>query len=196
MNPQTKRNASLAVALLIGFVLACNSVGGGDETDKANKLVAEANTAIEAGNKAAIEAGRKNDRIFDEIKSSSFDEDKERLSATAKEAISGFTQSAERFREAARKFEEASKLKINDKFKEYLVLKSQEFNKNAEQVEAAKLMPQAVLDSEDAETLSQKVRENKARYDKLEKEAKELADKAEKVRAENKDKFQGDNSSK
>jgi hypothetical protein len=194
MNPQTKRNSLLALMLVIGLVLACSSTG--DETDKANKLVAEANTAIEAGNKAAVEAGRKNDRIFDEIKPDSFAEDKERLKSTVKEAIDGFTQSADKFREAAKKFEEASNLKVNDKFKEYLVLKSKEFNKNAEQMEAARAMPQAVLDSEDGEALSRKIKENKERYDKLAKEAKDLADQAEKVRAENKDKFQGDNANK
>ena len=195
MNPQTKRNTLLALTLLIGFVLAC-SASVGDETDKANSLVAEANTAIDAGNKAAIEAGRKNDRLFDEIKDDSFAEDKERLKTTAKEAVDGFTQSAEKFREAAKKFEEASKLKVNDKFKEYLQLKSQEFNKNAEQMEAARAMPQAVLDSDDADALRQKIKDNKARYERLEKEAKELSDKAEKVRAENKDKFEGNSANK
>jgi hypothetical protein len=194
MNPHTKRNALLALLALVGLVLACS--GGGDETDKANKLVAEANTAIEAGNKLTVETGRKNDKIFDELKPDSFAEDKERLRATIKEAIDGYSQSADKFREAAKKFEEASKLKINDKFKEYLVLKSQEFNKNAELMEAARAMPQAVQDSEDGEALRTKIKENKERYDKLEKEAKELSDKAEKVRAENKDKFQGDNTSK
>ena len=195
MNPQRNRNTLLAIALLIGFVLACSSTGG-DETDKANSLVAEANTAIETGNKAAIEAGKKNDRIFDEIKDDSFAEDKERLKTTAKEAVDGFTQGADKFREAAKKFEEASRLKINDKFKEYLQLKSQEFNKNAEQMEAARAMPQAVLDSADPDALRQKIRDNKARYDTLEKEARELSDKAEKVRAENKDKFQGNSANK
>lgn len=195
MNPQTKRNTLLALTLLIGFVLACNA-SVGDETDKANSLVAEANTAIDAGNKAAIEAGRKNDKIFDEIKDDSFAEDKERLKATVKEAVDGFTQGAEKFREAAKKFEEASKLKVNDKFKEYLQLKSQEFNKNAEQMEAARAMPQAVLDSDDGDALRQKIKDNKMRYDILEKEAKELSNRAEKVRAENKDKFQGNSANK
>lgn len=194
MNLHTKRNALLALALLIGLILACNAAG--DETDKANSLVAEANTAIDAGNKAAIEAGKKNDRIFDELKDATFAEDRDRLKTTIKEAVDGFTQSAEKFREAAKKFEEASKLKVNDKFKEYLVLKSQEFNKNAEQVEAARAMPQAVLDSEDPDALRQKIRDNKTIIDRLEKEAKDLSDKAEKVRAENKDKFQGNSSTK
>jgi hypothetical protein len=194
MNPHTNRNALLALLAMIGLVLACS--GGGDETDKANKLVAEANTAIEAGNKLTVETGRKNDKIFDELKPDNFAEDKERLRSAIKEAIDGYTQSADKFREAAKKFEEASKLKINDKFKEYLVLKSQEFNKNAELMEAARAMPQAVQDSEDGDALRSKIKENKERYDKLEKEAKELSDKAEKVRSENKDKFQGDNTSK
>jgi hypothetical protein len=180
--------------LLVGFLLACSSTG--NETEKANKLVGEANTAIEAGNKAATEASRKNDQIFDELKGDTFAEDKERLQARIKEAIDGFTQGADKFREAAKKFEEASKLKINDKFSEYLSLKSQEFNKNAEQMEAARAMPQAILDSADAQALSQKIKDNKERYTKLEKEAKDLSDRAEKVRAENKDKFQGDNANK
>ena len=196
MRSRTKSKASLALALLIGFAQACSPSGSGDETGRANKLVAEANTAIDAANKATEEAGQKSGRIFGEIKSDSFAEDKQRLSATAKEAIAGYAQSAEKFREAARKFEEAARLKINDKFKEYLVLKSQEFNKHDERVEAARMMPQAVLDSQDAETLSQKFKENKTRYEKLEKEARELADRAEKVRAENKDIFQADNSNK
>lgn len=189
MNPLVRRNSLIALAMLIGFVLACSG-SLGDETAQANKLVNEANALIQEGNKLSTDASAKNDKVFNELKPATFDEDKERLKGAAQEAVDGFSKSAQKFRDAAKKFEEASKLKINDKFKEYLQLKTQEFNKNAEQMETAGLMPKAVLDSPDAETLSQKIKENKERYDKLEKEAKELSDKAEKVRAENKDKFE------
>jgi hypothetical protein len=199
MYPRTKHRPLLlllALTLLMSFFALSCGFARVDETEKANRLIAEANTAIDAGNATAIVAGKKNDWIFQEIRGATFADDKQRLKATAKETVDGFTRSAAKFREAARKFAEAGTLRVNDKFKEYLVLKSQEFNKNAEKMEVASAIPQAVLDSESIETLRQRFDENRTRYQQLEKEAEELADRAEKVRAENKDKFQPDNANK
>lgn len=197
MYPRTKRLSLLPLLTLLiaSFALSCGSAGI-DETEKANRLIAEANTAIDAGNVSALAASKKSDWIFQEIRDTTFADDKVRLKAAATETVSGFTQSAAKFREAARKFEEASNLRINDKFKEYLVLKSQEFNKNGEKMEIASAIPQAVLDSESIEQLRQRFNDNKTRYQELEKNAKELGDRAEKVRAENKDKFEADNANK
>ncbi len=187
MYSQTKRNMFLAFALMITFVLAC---GSGDEIDKANKLVAEGNTAIQEGNKLALEAGPKNDKIFEEVTADTYEEDKEKLKGTAKEAIDGLTKSAEKYREASKKFDEASKLKVDDKFKEYLTLKSQEFSKRAEQMDAAKGNAQAFLDSADAVSLMAKINANKPRIEALDKESKDLEAKADKIRSENKGKIQ------
>jgi len=198
MHPRTKRHPLqllLALIVLINLLSACGALGA-DETAKANNLIAEANAAIDAGNVTALAASKKNDWIFQEIRDTTFADDKVRLKADVKETVDGFNQSAAKFREAARKFEEASRLRINDKFKEYLILKSQEFNRNAEKMDAAAAVPQAVLDSDTIEILKQRFDDNKTRYEQLEKEAKELADKAEKVRAENKDQFQADNANK
>lgn len=167
MYSQTKRNALLALAVLLTFLLACSALS--DETDKANKLVAEGNTAITEGNKLATDADAKGDK------------------ASAQEAIDTLTKAAAKYREAGTKFDEASKLKINDKFKEYLSLKSQEFNKRAELMEVAKKNSQAMLDSTDPEALMTKVQENKSQVEKLDKEAKDLEAKAEKIRTDNKD---------
>lgn len=198
MYPRTKRRALqllFFLIVLVNLLSACGSLGA-DETEKANRLIAEANTAIDAGNVSALAASKKNDWIFQEIRDTTFTDDKQRLKAAATETIDGFHQGAAKFREAARKFEEASRLRINDKFKEYLALKSQEFNRSAEKMDAASAIPQAVLDSDTIETLKQKFDENKTRYEQLEKEAKELSDRAERVRAENKDQFQADNANK
>jgi hypothetical protein len=186
MQSQTTLKMMLALAAMLLFVLACNA---GDETDKANKLVSEGNAAIEEGNKMAIEAGAKNDKVFDELSAANFEADKERLAPQAKDAVAGMTKSAEKFREASKKFDEASKLKINDKFKEYLTLKSQEFSKRAEQMDIGKGNSQALLDSNDAESLMAKVRENRTKYEALDKESKDLEAKANKIQAENKDKI-------
>ena len=55
----TKKNQSVngfvALLLLLAVVLAC-STGGGNETEKANKLVDEGNTAIEEARKHVAEA--------------------------------------------------------------------------------------------------------------------------------------------
>jgi predicted nucleic acid-binding Zn-ribbon protein len=186
MHPQSKRNSVLALVILALVVVACNM---GNETDTANKLVDEGNKLVEEGNKLAKESGAKNDQVYDEINIATFADDKSKYTARAKEAAEGMGKAADKFREASKKFDEASKLKVDEKFKEYLALKSQEFAKNAEQMEAAKEMPQAILDSEDSQTLQSKVSGTKPRHDKLSKEAKDLADKAEKIRTENKDKF-------
>jgi hypothetical protein len=176
-----------ALAVMVAFVLACNS---GDETEKANKLVADGNAAIQDGNKMATEAGSKNDKIFDELTAANFEADKAKLAPQAKEVVDGLSKSAEKYRDASKKFDEASKLKINDKFKEYLALKSQEFSKRAEQMDIGKGNAQALLDSNDADSLSAKVKENKPKYDKLDQESKDLESKASKIQAENKDKIQ------
>lgn len=167
MYHQTKRNAFFALTLMLTFILACSALS--DDTEKANKLVAEGNTAIDEGNKLATEADAKGDK------------------ASAQDAINTLNKAGEKYREAAKKFDEASKLKINDKFKEYLSLKSQEFNKRAEMMEVAKKNSQAMLDSDDPETLMTKVQENKTQVEKLDKEAKDLETKADKIRTDNKD---------
>lgn len=187
MHSRTKLNMLLALAVLLAFGLACS---GGDETDKANKLVTEGNAAIQDGNKLATDAGAKNDKLFDSLSPSNFEADKEKLAPQAKEVVDGLSKAADKYREASKKFDEASKLKINDKFKEYLTLKSQEFSKRAEQMDIGKGNAQGVLDSNDADSLSAKIRENKPKIEKLDQESKDLETKAAKIQADNKDKIQ------
>jgi hypothetical protein len=177
MYSQTKRNMLLALAVMIAFVLAC---GSGD-MEKANKLVEEGNVAIKEGNRLALEGGPKHDRLFAEAKALTFDEDKERLKGTAQEAVDALNKSAEKYREASKKFDEASKLKVDDKFKEYLTLKSQEFVKRAEQVELAKGNAQDFLDSSDPVSLMTKVNANQPRVETLKKESDDLEAKAKKI---------------
>ena len=187
MHSQTKLNLLLALAMMLAFVLACNS---GDETEKANKLVADGNAAITDGNKMATEFGPKLDKLFDDMSPASFEADKEKFAPQAKEIVDGLTKAGDKYRDASKKFDEASKLKINDKFKEYLTLKSQEFSKRAEQMDVGKGNAQAVLDSNDVDSLKTKINANKTKYDKLDQESKDLESKASKIQAENKDKIQ------
>jgi hypothetical protein len=186
MNPQTKLNSLLSLSLMIAFVVACNL---GDDTNKANGLVGDGNKAIVVANQSSVDALSKNSKLFGDLKS--FPGDREKVRAEAQEEMDLIDKSSASFREASKKFEEASKLKLEDKFKEYLALKSQEFAKHADQVDVAKELPQAVLDpaTKDALALRSKITDINNRVMKLETEWKDLETKADKIRADNKDKF-------
>jgi hypothetical protein len=177
MNSSIKRCTVLALMALLTFALACHF---GDETDKANKLIEEGNAAITEG-----------DKIFNDANSkfTGLDPSQANAKATAQEVIDGFDKAAGKARDAAQKFEEASKLKVDDKFKEYLSLKSKEFAKKAEQIDAAKGLPKALIDSSDEAAYTAQVTQINDRIEKLDKEWKDLAAQAEKIRQDNKDKF-------
>src|SRR5438445_13386699 len=133
MNIRANRNlysAALAAILLCGVVLACS---GGDETEKANKLVDEGNAAINEGKKFLTDAEEKKDRMLRTDVSQLAE-----ARTIANEAIRAYDQAGQKCKDAMAKFEEASKLKINEKYKDYLALKVKEYNKRAELVETLK----------------------------------------------------------
>ena len=187
MHPQTKRNALVAFILMAFFVLACSALG--DETDKANKLVDEGNKLVEEGNNLGQEAATKNKEIFDNIQD--FPDNRDDLRKPANELLDIIDKGSSKFHDAAKKFDEASKLKVDDKFKEYLSLKSQEFNKHADHIESIKGIPQAVLDEnvKDLRSLNTKLTSVNEKIEKVGKEWKDLEAKANKVREYNKEKF-------
>src|SRR5918912_1098023 len=176
MHPQTKRNALLAFMLMAFFVLACK--GFGDETDKANQLVDEGNKLVEEGNQLGQDAAAKNKEIFDNI--NDFPSNRDELRKPANELLDIIDKGSGKFRDASKKFDEASKLKVDDKFKEYLSLKSQEFNKHAEHIDSIKGIPQAVLDEniKDLRALNAKLTSVNDKIEKVGKEWKDLEAKA------------------
>ncbi len=188
MNTRTKCFTSFTLLLLVCFAFACNT----DQTEEANKLIDDGNAAVTEGNKLLLEASTKNDKIFDSVSTDQYIEERDSFKSTAQEAADGFEKSAAKYREASAKFDQASKLKIHEKLKEYLTAKSQEFAKRAEQADVAKGNPKAFVESSDAVALSKKINENKERVEKLEKEASELAEKSSKIQQENKNIFKPD----
>src|SRR6266576_1469185 len=133
----------MAFILLIAAVLACNS---GNETEKANKLVDEGNTAVQDAKKNLTEAEQLKQKML--VTDVSHLDD---ARSTAKESIAAYEKAEAKCKEAASKYDEASRLKLNEKFKEYLTLKVKEYNKRAELVHTAKGVPQALIDSESRE---------------------------------------------
>ena len=182
MNP-SHSSMFMALVLLVAAVLACSG-SIGNETEKANKLVTEGNAAVQEGNKFVKEAEEKKEQML-QTKISEIAEAR----TLAKEAIAAYDKAEDKCKEAAKKYEEASKLRINDKFKEYLTLKGKEYNKRAEVVETAKGTPQALIDSENQKSFITRAKANNDKVDALGKEADEFASQSDKLEKNNPDIF-------
>ena len=182
MKKQNRSHALTAMAVLVLVVLACSV---GDDTDQANKLVEEGNAAVREFNKFATEAEEHRQKMLHSEVSNAAELAEART--IAKETIAIYDKAAGKCKEAAKKFDEASKLKIKDKFKEYLTLKAKELNKRAEVFESAKGTPQALIDSDSRSTFTSQANATNEKTDKLSKEADDLGAQAEKLQTANPD---------
>ena len=176
---QSISNALLAGLLLLGVGLACSF---GDETEKANKLVVEGNAAIDEGKKYVSDGEEKKSKMLQMPVAQLGD-----ARSLAKEVIKAYDQAEQKAKEAAGKFDEASKLKVGDKFKEYLSLKVKEYNKRAELMEALKGTPQALIDSENRASFISQANEANRKAEGLAKEANDLEAQADKLQKDNPD---------
>jgi competence protein ComGC len=172
----------IALLLLLAAVVACSS--GGNETEKANKLVDEGNAAVQEAKKDIAEAEQLKQKML-KTDVSQLDEAR----STAKEAIAAYEKAEAKCKEAAAKYDEASRLKLNDKFKEYLALKVKEYNKRAELVSTAKGVPQALIDSESRQGWIAKANSVNTKVTELGKEADDLGAQADKIQKDNPDIF-------
>lgn len=181
----TKKNYPLgmfiALILLIAVVLACSS---GNETEKANKLVDEGNSAVQEAKKDIAEAEQLKQKMLG-MDVSHLDDAR----AVAKDAIAAYEKAEAKCKEAAAKYDEASRLKLNDKFKEYLTLKVKEYNKRAELVQTARGVPQALIDSESRQGWISKANSVNEKVTQLGKEADDIAGQADKIQKDNPDIF-------
>ena len=181
INSARHSSTFMALLLLVAAVLACSS---GDETEKANKLADEGNAAVEEGKKVFQDADDKKQKMLKTNVSELAE-----ARTLAKEAIAAYGKAEDKCKEAAKKYDEASKLKISDKFKEYLGIKVKEYNKRAELVEASKGTPQALIDSESRSSFITRAQANNEKVAALAKEADDLAGQAKKLEADNPNMF-------
>jgi len=175
-------NSLFAMLLLVAVVLACSKSGGTDTNDvaKANQLVDEGNAAVQQGKTFLTDAEAKKDKMMHTNMRQLAD-----ARVTAAEAIAAYDRATEKCKEAAQKYDEASRLKIDEKFKDYLALKVKEYNKRAEMIDAAKDTPKALIESTNRSSFVNRVSANNEKVDKLSKEADELASESDKIRKDN-----------
>jgi hypothetical protein len=183
MNTPGQSSMFMALLFLLAVVLACSS-SIGNETVQANKLVDEGNAAVQEAKKFVTEAESKKDSMLHTNVRQLAE-----ARTLAKESVAAYDKAEEKCKEAAKKYEEASKLKINDKFKEYLGLKVKEYNKRAELVGSARATPQALLDSETRASFITRAKAANDKVEALNKEAEELAGQSEKLQKDNPDIF-------
>ena len=178
-----KNLTAIAAVLMMIFVgLACT----GNETEKANVLVDEANKLIAEGNKNVQDAETKGNEFDQKVSGIDGDEDHKKVAEFGdKELLPLYDKIKDNYQKAGEKFEAASKLKVEDKYKEYLELKALEFKKRAEQAEALKAIPKTLSASKNEQEYSEKVTKDVEKAQKLLKEAEELAGKATKIQNEN-----------
>ena len=179
----------LAVVLLLALAAGCK-IKFGDDTGEANKLIAEANAGIVAADKISEEAYAKFRSYMNDETMNGFPANRERIRATVQESADLFGKSAAAYREqVVEKFEGASKMKIDDRFREYIKLKVEAFRKLADSKEVARELALVPLDPSVTTqgAFLAKVKEVDARLNAAVKEVQELNSRANKIQQDNPD---------
>lgn len=166
----------------ISFSMAC-----GGEEDGANKLVNEANDAINKSKANDAKINSLSKELLGDAWVNAEDNAKYFADSKAKvdELVGLDEQNEKAMNEAAGKFEQASKMKVDDKFKEYLGLKSQEFKKLAEKYKAEYTFLKAVSAEKDNDKAGKMAEEYSKKSADIMKEATELAAKSDKITKDN-----------
>jgi hypothetical protein len=186
-----RSNVVLALMALVIFGLACK--GFGDQTGEANKLVDKANDEI----KAAKEIQDKNEVKVTDYKAALNKADFKEAKSILDGVVADIDKGVKHGDTAAENLESAAKLKIDDKFKEYLDLRAKSVRKRIDSYKELKNMFNTTSDMLDNPTPASvrdaqpKIKDSQEKISKLDKEADELEDKSEKVRKDNPDKFKG-----
>jgi len=172
------------LALALGFATACKIY----ETDKANKLVDAANTSIKDANDKTQSGTSKLVEMEAAVPNMEDEETLTKWRNEAKAIIADLEKARDGYTDAGNKFLEASKLKLQDKFKEYLDAKGQEMKKRGEMSAALIPEPQSLINGS-AEEFKAKATEVETKYQDLKKQADDLESKANKIYEENKSLF-------
>lgn len=173
--------AILSVFIVIAIGLACS----GDDTKKANEVVAEANKFITEANEAVKKVDSKAGEFDSRVNNVKNEADLKAARDFGKEVAALYKTMEENFEKGGEKFEEASKLNVNEKFKEYLQIKSEEMKKRADYSAELQKIPKALDDAQNEKAYREAITVIVPNVQKMTKEAQELAEKADKIVKDN-----------
>lgn len=194
-----KLNLLVIALILLAVNLGCNfSCGNSAEinteqvAEEANKLVREGNAIVEKANQAVTKADALSNELFSSEnlqKVEDVEKYKDSNKAKFDELIKLREDVAKSLEEAATKFEQVSKMSVNDKFKEYNRLLAQQFKKSAEINRADAAFNKAYLAEKDPEKHSSMFLEFNKKDAEMRKEFSDLQGKAAKIKNDNPDVF-------
>jgi hypothetical protein len=189
MKTSNKFNAVLIVlgAILLG--LACSS--GGDQMAEANKIIDAANKKLEDAKALYVKTDSRNTDLFNAKVQTvgQLQAYKNSKSGEAKAISDDFEKIGQMLKDVAKQYDDVSRMNVNEKYKEYAKLKSDEYVKRAEAVDIRKGNAQAFMEIDDYRTMVAKFDENNKKSDKLFTDAGEIEAKSKKIEDENKDIF-------
>ena len=183
---------SMTRKLLFAFVISLLLVAPGckyfsktttDQLKEANKLQDEADQLAAKVEEAYAQVTQKEDALKTEKRAKTRQQLNDEETAIYDQAIASAKTAAE-------KYTEASKLKIDDAYKQFLELRAELMRKEGARLSALKELPTARKDTSlRGKTLRDKQADIKIRADKLKNEVEETRAKADKLQKENGDKF-------
>jgi len=196
-----KLNLLVAAIVLLAINLGCNFSCGkndfqeitSDQTaEEGNKLVREGNAVVEK----ATQSGAKAEALSSELlgsenlkKVENVEKYKEDNKAKFDELIKLCEDSAKDWDAAAAKFEQVSKMNLNEKFKEFNAVLAQGHRKTAEMQKADAGLARAYLAEKDPEKHTSIFIEYNKKYAEMTKELADLKEKSAKIRSDNPDVF-------
>jgi hypothetical protein len=158
----------------------------------ANKLAGEADALVVKVDDAYKQAAQKDDEI------NAAKKDKARAKKAGDEQVALYEQASKDARDAADKYEQAAKLKVDAKYQEYLNLRGQQMRKHGAHLAALKDLAAARVEAANkpGKASRDKLAEAKTRSERLKKEVDDLKAQANKLQKENGDKFKTANANK
>lgn len=183
---RNKGNIIFALTVLLVIGLACGML---DQTAEANKFVDEANILIGQNNDRVIKSSRMFTELFSTnlVKVTNVEKYKKENKVQFEELIALSGEIEKNGAELIGKFEQALKLKIGDKYKQYLELKIQEHKKRMENEKLVIPFIKAFLETKDTNKINEQIDEYNNRSVQITKESHDLMDKADQIVKENPD---------
>ncbi|MBP6004046.1 MAG: hypothetical protein KA746_11475 [Pyrinomonadaceae bacterium] len=174
------------IILTIAAIASTVFMIGCEQIDEANTLITASNKKVEEASTIFTKATTDAEALMSQEVEDLADW-KSKNETKAKEVLANFDKATELYKAAAKDFDEAAKLKLNDKVKGYVTLKSKQLSKLSEYIAAQKGGIQAMLNAKDPAGFVAEVNAIKTKADALEKETDDLNNQVKKYEADNKD---------
>lgn len=188
MTKQNKFNSIFAIITMLALILAC---GGANQQAEANKIVAEANQKLNEAKELITKTEARNSLLFGaniqtvpQLRAY-----KAKMETEARDIVGSYEKVGEMLKDISKRYDEISRMKLDEKYKEYAKTKSEEFARRAEAIDIRKGNAAAFIEIDDPKAMTAKFDDNNDKSAKLFKEADELGNRAKQMEEENKDLF-------